>query len=75
VVTKAGEVRTGLVVEENTERLLLRTSDGKTWVISLNDIDEHQKSPKSLMPEGAFRDLSARQAADLLAYLASLQAR
>ncbi len=75
IATKAGEVRTGLIVDENAQKLSLRMSNGETVVIRLADVDERQRSPKSLMPEGAVRDLSAQQAADLLAYLASLQAR
>ncbi|MFN8707685.1 MAG: hypothetical protein ACK50J_13460, partial [Planctomyces sp.] len=49
--------------------VVLRTTDKKSVRIARADIDELQKSPKSLMPDGVLADLTAQEAADLLAFI------
>jgi putative heme-binding domain-containing protein len=71
VVTIDGRVETGLLVEKNDKEIVLRTAERKTVRIARGDIDELQKSPKSLMPERMLSDLTAQEAADLFAYIRS----
>ena len=40
---------------------------------AVDEVEELIPQPKSLMPELLLRDLTAQQAADLLAFLASLK--
>jgi len=72
VVTSNGKVLTGLKQAETAESVTLRTADGKTFTVNKSDIEEQQKSRTSLMPEGVLADLTAQEAADLVAFIRSL---
>jgi len=72
VVTNDGRVVSGLKVEDNATGVVLKTAERKTIRIARDDIDEIQKSKKSLMPDRILSDLTAQEAADLLAYIRSL---
>ena len=74
IVTIAGRLHTGLLARESPREIVLRTAEKKTLTIARDDIDELQTSPRSLMPEFLLSDLTAQQAADLMAYLRSLGA-
>lgn len=69
----SGRVVTGLIVKQDEQTLVLRESTGKDITISKADIETQTVSTQSLMPEGLLRDLTAQEAADLLAYLESLK--
>ena len=51
VVTDDGRVLTGLVVEDNEQRLVLKMQGGKLETIARGDIEEVRVSQLSLMPE------------------------
>ena len=53
------------MVLKNTNKELIR--------IARKDIGVIEKQETSLMPESLFRDMTLQEAADLLAYLASLK--
>ena len=72
VVTNDGRVVTGLKVEDKADGVVLKTAERKTIRIARDDIDEIQKSKKSLMPDRILSDLTAQEAADLLAFIRSL---
>jgi putative heme-binding domain-containing protein len=74
VETAAGTVHTGLLVERTKEAIVLRDAENRRHRIAADDIENLVQQPKSLMPELQLRDFTAEQAADLLAYLSSLQA-
>ena len=74
VVTTEGRLHTGLLERESPREIVLRTTEKKKLTLARDDIDELQTSPRSLMPEFLLSDLTAQQAADLLAYLQSLGA-
>ena len=73
VATKSGKVIAGLLIEENAAAIVIREANGQSTRVSLADIEDRRREPKSLMPEGLLRDLTPQQAADLLAYLHSLK--
>jgi putative heme-binding domain-containing protein len=73
VETRDGQVHTGLIVERKKTYLLLRTAQDQPVRIRAEDIVQMTASRTSLMPEQQLRDLTAQQAADLLAYLESLK--
>lgn len=75
VQTSGGLVHSGLLVERTDKAVTLRDATGKTVVISSADIELIVSQQKSLMPELLLRDVTAQDAADLLAYLASLRGR
>jgi putative heme-binding domain-containing protein len=69
VVTDDGRVLTGLVVEDNDQRVVLKLQGGKLETIPRSDVDEITTSPLSLMPEGLEKQISPRELADLFAFL------
>lgn len=70
--TTQGQVFVGFLVEKDEKRVVLKDATGKLITIKAGDVEELQPQQKSLMPELVLRDVTARDAADLLAYLTSL---
>lgn len=73
VITNDGKSHSGVVVEKTAKEIVLRPANGMDIRIPLHAIEEILPQPISLMPEGILRDLTAQQAADLLAYLETLR--
>jgi putative heme-binding domain-containing protein len=69
VVTASGVVVTGMLAEQDDDEMVLRTAERKNVRIARNEIDDVTKSPVSLMPERLLSDMTAQEAADLLAFL------
>jgi putative heme-binding domain-containing protein len=69
--TRDGRVLSGLAVEKNKDRVVLKDAQGKTITVPGAEIDRLVPQPRSLMPELLLRDLTARQVADLLEFLGS----
>ena len=72
VVTKDGRVLNGLMESQSAAQVVLRMADRQLITIAVAEIDELQKSSKSLMPDGVFADLTAQEAADLLGFIRSM---
>ena len=73
VLTDEGIVIHGLQAPGTTDKqLVIQQLDGKTHTIARSSIEQMRKLPTSLMPDLLLKDLTAQEAADLLAYLASL---
>jgi putative heme-binding domain-containing protein len=68
-----GRQLTGLVAAKDDKQLTVRNAEGKDTTVPLKDVATQFPSKKSLMPDYLLRDLTAEQAADLLAYLESLK--
>ncbi len=72
--TKTGKVVTGMILEENAERLkvienpLARTAPA---LLDRADIEERAKSPTSIMPKGLLDKLTKDEILDLFAYIAA----
>lgn len=73
VETSKGLVKTGLLVKKDAKEVVLKDKDGKAIRIAAKDVELIVPQRKSIMPELLLRDMTARQVADLLAYLASLK--
>lgn len=69
LVTDEGRILTGLLVEDNEERVVLKMQGGKFETIPREEIDEISVSRLSLMPEGLEKQLQPQELADLLAFL------
>ena len=50
----------------------MKTADKKILRVTRDQIDTISKSRKSLMPDGILADLTAAEAADLIAFIESL---
>jgi len=68
IETKDGESLTGLLVNETTSAVTLRTTAGES-VVPKSNIQEKTVSQKSLMPEGLLDSLTEREQIELLKFL------
>ncbi len=64
-----GRVITGLLVEDNEQRVIVKTQGGKLETIARDDIDEILVSKLSMMPEELEKQLQPHELADLFAFL------
>ncbi|VAX41084.1 hypothetical protein MNBD_PLANCTO02-2203 [hydrothermal vent metagenome] len=71
VETIQGKVVSGIIVDQNDERIVLRDATGKKIIISADDIDE-QVEGGSLMPQGLTKFLTHDELLDLVKFLSSL---
>ncbi|WP_437206516.1 PVC-type heme-binding CxxCH protein [Planctomicrobium sp. SH664] len=71
VVTEDGRVMTGLITDRNASSITLRSADGKSTNIPLEDIETLQAMSTSMMPEGLLKDLTEAQTLSLFRYLMS----
>ncbi len=70
VLTSDGRVLTGLLVEDNSQRVVLKMQGGKLETIARGDIEQIETSQLSLMPEGVEKQLQPQELVDLFAFLA-----
>jgi putative heme-binding domain-containing protein len=71
--TKDGKVYTGLLASRTEKEVVLKDAQNRTARVPAAEVEQMLSQSRSLMPELLLRDLTAGQAADLLAYLASLK--
>ncbi|MHC4877416.1 MAG: PVC-type heme-binding CxxCH protein [Planctomycetota bacterium] len=69
VITSEGRVLTGLPVEENDQRIVLKVQGGKLETIPRGEIDVVKVSELSMMPEQLEKQLKPEELADLFAFL------
>ncbi len=71
--TVDGHVHTGLLVERNDQQVILRNAQNKEVRVPVKDVEVLVSQQKSLMPDLLLRDMTAQEAADLVAFLGSLR--
>jgi putative heme-binding domain-containing protein len=71
VLTVDGLIITGVVADENDQRLILRTAEGVDRSIPKADIEEREKG-NSLMPQGLVKFMTEQEFLDLTRFLAEL---
>src|SRR5262249_38082493 len=69
VATKKGQILAGLAVEDNAQRIVLKTEGGKLETIPRSDVETVAISKGSLMPEGIEKQRKPQEIADLFAFL------
>lgn len=69
VVTRSGEVHSGVLRSEQPEEVVIGTAAGEEIRIARQEIKEMQPGDVSLMPAGLDEGLTAGELADLLAFL------
>ena len=72
VETDAGLAYTGFV-DKNDKFVTIRTAEDKTIRLPAKSVESITPSPKSMMPELVLKEVTAQDAADLLAYLMTLK--
>lgn len=73
VETRSGKTYSGVLIKKDDAGITLRDSKNELLQIAQKEIERVVVQKKSIMPEQLFRDLTAEQAAHLLAYLESLK--
>ena len=69
VITTEGRVLTGLLAEDNEQRIVLKIQGGKQEVIPRDQVDEVFVSKLSLMPEDLEKQLKPEELVDLFQFL------
>ena len=70
---KDGSVQTGFVVNPGTAAVTLKLPTGQPQTFDRSEIKRQKIDPISLMPEGLLQSLTEQDAADVIAFLASLK--
>lgn len=73
LATRSGDLYSGLIVEKTAAEVTLRNASNELIRVEADEIELLQKQQKSTMPDQLFSDMTAQEAADLLAYLSSLK--
>jgi putative membrane-bound dehydrogenase-like protein len=73
VATTSGQVLTGLPVESDATRIVLKTADGRRVTVPTAEIEQQAYSDVSLMPEGLAQSMGENDLVNLVAYLATLR--
>lgn len=69
VILENGRQLSGLLVEENEQRIVLKMQGGKIETIPRDQVEELHISPLSLMPEGLEKQLKPEEISDLFGFL------
>jgi len=70
---KSREVYSGFLLERSKETTRFRLISGEERTLPTQSVKRYTELPTSLMPAGLLQSLTPQEAADLLAYLASLR--
>ena len=73
VRTADGRTLTGLIVDQDSNVVVLRGADGQNVSLARDDVEGLRASRQSLMPDGQLKPMSEQQIRDLFAYLRSTQ--
>lgn len=68
--TTDGRVLTGLAVEDNDQRVVLKVQGGKLETVPRDQIEVYKVSEVSMMPEQLEKQITPQELADLFSYLA-----
>ncbi|MBI2826859.1 MAG: c-type cytochrome [Planctomycetia bacterium] len=72
VETTGGQVHAGFIEKRDDKEIVLKDVEGKAIRVPADEVASVQPQTKSLMPELVLQEITAQDAADLLAYLSSL---
>lgn len=70
VLTVDGRVLSGIAVESNSQRVVLKLQGGKTETVPRDEIEQEKLSELSMMPEELEKQLSQQELLDLFTFLA-----
>lgn len=73
IETERGQVFAGFLAEKTGKQVVLKDARGELVRIPIAEVTDMVKSDKSVMPDLVLRDVTAQDAADLLAFLVTLQ--
>ena len=70
IVTKDGKTWLGLPRRKGGSREAYLGIDGREFILNKDDIEHHQETTTSIMPEGLLQNLTAQELSDLFAFIA-----
>lgn len=70
--TKEGLIHAGFVIEQTDKQVVLKDAKEQLHRFARDEVESIERQEKSLMPELVLRDVTPQDAADLLAFLTSL---
>ena len=73
IETKKGLSLSGLIVEETSSAITLRDGNGKDTKIDKKDIENREKSQKSIMPDNLLAYMTEDDLVDIVAYMLELK--
>lgn len=73
LVTTAGQVHAGFLLEKTERFVTLKDIQNRRIRVPADEVELLEAQEKSVMPELVLKDITAQDAADLLAYLVSLK--
>ncbi|MFT6792826.1 MAG: putative membrane-bound dehydrogenase-like protein [Rubritalea sp.] len=73
LILKNGDKVSGSMVEKNKNTISIQPIGGSIKVVNKKDIDKHNISKSSLMPEGLIDHLKPKQVSNLFSYLRTLK--
>jgi putative heme-binding domain-containing protein len=73
IATSDGRIVTGLIARQTADTLFVRDSSGAELRLRRDQVQEMNRSPTSLMPEGLDKQMTKEEFRDLLAFLQSLK--
>lgn len=73
IETGAGQIHLGFVAQRDDREVVLKDAENRITRIPVDQIESIEAQTKSLMPELVLQEVTAQDAADLLAYLTSLK--
>lgn len=73
VETSSGRLHHGLLVSRTDDEIVLKDAEGAEHRIAASDVEFMKKQSRSMMPDQLLQSLTPAQAADLLAYLQTLE--
>ncbi len=73
IETTAGKVYSGLMVKQTKEEIIIRDAKRKEHRFKTSEVENAVPQQKSLMPELLLSEMSAKDVADLLAWLSTLK--
>ncbi len=74
VITVDGLTYTGMLASETGNSITLLGPESKQQVILRNEVEDMQSSGKSMMPDGFEKELTIKDCADIMAFIASATA-
>ncbi len=69
IQTLDGRLISGVIAEEDSNRVVLKTVEQPLVVIAKTDIEARKTSPKSMMPDGQLQQMKRQEVIDLIKYL------
>ncbi len=73
IETINGRLLSGIIAEEDNQRIILKTAEDPAVVVPIDDIEQRAVSKLSLMPDGQLPPMKDQEVLDLIKYLQTVE--